>query len=430
MFPIKFNCFPAFAPAAWPQILVNWLGHAWSYCTSHLSNLMQRVSGAASNVFSTKEKAAPPADKDTSTPNTPVVETPRKQEDTAIDPLAPAVHPEQNHIQSLPPEQKRSEPPNKIDAAEDEPNIDLEELFGKSEPAPGIQPKTDQPNEQDRIIVVPDEGGRRRRRKRQKKTIPLREFQKQQAPIAPPPLRNNSTAEAAAPATSADAAPATEKPPVPPALEPLIIECGGGGDCQLHALLKGLEMQHPEIAKYEKEGKSLLYTDLDLRKMGVNFAREQVDKYGVFAEEILSYLDTDRKEHNDSAVTAVQKNQLAENEKLDKALKEKKLNRAVYDKQKKALVLKYQRIADHLEKNVVINTDEEFLNRLEKKGFYCSTLHLFSLSFLLKVPIFVLEQHGIPGHDIQRFNPADSKLDPVYLYRVGRCHYQLIVHPK
>ena len=189
-------------------------------------------------------------------------------------------------------------------------------------------------------------------------------------------------------------------------------------------------MQHPEIAKYEKEGQWHSYTHLDLRQMGVKFARDQVDKYGVFAEEILSYLDTDRKEHNLSAVTAVLEQFKEEKEKLDKAPKGKKRNPEVYDRQKKALALKYQRIDDNLEKNVLIKTDEEFLNRLEKEGFYCSTLHLFSLSFLLKVPIFVHEQNGTPGHDIQQFNPADSKLDPVHLYRVGRCHYQLIMYPK
>lgn len=451
MFPIRFNCFSSVSPASWPQIMVNWLGHVWTYCTSHLSNLMQRVSVSADAVFSANKEGVPLAEEDPSLPNSPAAEDLIKKEDEQIDPSVekvlatekkndvalegsvPTPPADPGKDQPLSPQEKVSEPPKNNKPEEDEEILNLEELFDKDKPAPQVQipTKTDQPNEQDPASLRP-EGGRRRRRNR-KKAIPLREFLKQPDQMSPNPPANNSATQSAKPAeaiTPAGEAKATETPAAPVALEPFTLECGGGGDCQLHALLKGLEMQHPQLANYEKDGKSYTYTHLDLRQMGVNFAREQVDKCGVFAEEVLAYLDTDRKEHNESAVSTAEANLKEENENLDKARKEKKLTPVAYDRQKKALVSKYNRIADHIEKNVLIRTDAEFLNRLEKKGFYCSTLHLFSLSFLLKVPIFVHEKNGTPGHDIQRFNPTDSQLDPVHLYRVGRCHYQLIVFPK
>ena len=35
-------------------------------------------------------------------------------------------------------------------------------------------------------------------------------------------------------------------------------------------------------------------------------------------------------------------------------------------------------------------------------------LHLHALSILLNVPIYVKEQKGVKGHDLQMFNPTES----------------------
>ena len=194
MFPIRFNFFSSPSSSSWPQIMVKWLGHLWSYCTSHLSNLMQRVSGTANEVFSAKKEGAPLAEQDTPTPKSPVVEDQRKQEDKHIDPLneeeapTPDAPPGKDQIQPLPKEQNVSEPPQKIAAEGEEPNLVLEDLLGKSDPSPEvhIEPKADQPNARDPASEVPE--GRRRRR---------RDRKKQPDQTAPKPSANNSAANAA-----------------------------------------------------------------------------------------------------------------------------------------------------------------------------------------------------------------------------------------
>jgi len=77
----------------------------------------------------------------------------------------------------------------------------------------------------------------------------------------------------------------------------------------------------------------------------------------------------------------------------------------------------------------MIRTDAEFIKHLEKPGFACSTSHLFALSILLELPIFVHEQGGVKGHDVQMFNPTNSIEKPIHLYRVAKMHYQYILFP-
>lgn len=212
-------------------------------------------------------------------------------------------------------------------------------------------------------------------------------------------------------------------------IEPIIIEAGGAGNCQLLSILKGLELQHPDIlTQYQKSHKQALDAQT-LRNMGVDFAREQIDRAGKYAENVLGYLDADRKEHNNAKIDPVEKSMKREKEQINRDFQNKKISQKIYNTRKQAHNEKYSKQCIKLEKEI-IRTDEDFLNHLEKNGFYCSTLHLFALSIQLGVPIYVHEQNGIKDHDIQYFNPTDSKKEAIHLYRVANIHYQFLLFPQ
>lgn len=225
----------------------------------------------------------------------------------------------------------------------------------------------------------------------------------------------------------------TPKPTQPPKpvnginLKPIFYDNAGKGNCQLLSILKGLEMQYPDLLKDQRKGQTGHLTAQTLRQMGVDFARHQVETCGEYVEDILGYLDTDRKEFNCSQVDPVERNMQKDLAKIERNFKSHK-NKLLYEKQKITHHEKYKKLIDHLENNIVIKTDEDFLNHLEKNGFYCSTLHLFALSILLELPIYVKEQKGVKGHDLQMFNPTNSIKEPVYLYRVADRHYQYIFY--
>lgn len=150
-----------------------------------------------------------------------------------------------------------------------------------------------------------------------------------------------------------------------------IIECGGGGDCQLHSLYKGLKLKYPNLLTEHK-----ITSDLDLRRMGVEFAKKQIDSCGPYHLMVLGYLDSDRKEANEDP-----------------------------------------------KESVKIENDEDFLKKLSAKGFSCSSTHLYALSHLLKIPI---EVHDA-SDKIQVFNPTQSVQEPILLYHKNKNHYQLKV---
>lgn len=438
MFPINFKCFSSPPSESWPQIAVRWLGHLLSFCTSNLSSLIERVACAASERFSPElemETVDPIEEEDR-----PSLISPSLDPVTQDPPLSKvdelnenqANDPGNEQIQQVPQDQIVQEPPPQIKPVEEDAVLDLEDED------PAIVPPADEnlqkPEQKHKAVPAkqPGLGPRRNYKPKEKENrkpillpqLPKPPTQAQEKLPAPPPKTTGQPP--VKPQTNQGV-----KPAVPLSKEKYEIkDCGGGGDCQLLSLLKGLKRKHPKLLEYKKEGKWVPYTDLDLREMGVRFAREQIDTKGPYYEEILGYLDTDRKEFNEDVVAKVKIDHHKELQKLDKDLKERKITDALYQKQRKALQTKYDKIEADVKANKVIQNDDdvEFLNRLEKKGFYCSTLHLFTLSAKLKVPIFV--HKGIPGHNIDKFNPTESKLDPIHLLYLSWGHYQLIVYAK
>jgi hypothetical protein len=218
-------------------------------------------------------------------------------------------------------------------------------------------------------------------------------------------------------------------PPQPAKKKAIIIDAGGAGNCQLLSFLKGMEMQYPHLTKYQENGVSVEYTAQKLRTIGVDFAREQLDKCGPYVEQVSGYTDSDRKEHNEVIklqASSYQASYIKEKTDLEKLLQTKKIKQEEYNKQLQALRDKHIKLVEYLEAHK-ISTDEEFLNRLQQDGFFCSTLHLFALSVKFELPIYVHEKNGVKGHDVQMFNPTDSQKSPIRLYRIGNVHYKLIL---
>jgi hypothetical protein len=204
-----------------------------------------------------------------------------------------------------------------------------------------------------------------------------------------------------------------------------LIECGSDGNCQLYTILKGIQVQHPELMQYE-EGDTKVTLNADkLRQIGVDFAREQIKNQGIYVEFVLGYLDADRLEYNDCIDPKNQREMRTETTQLEEAYKNKKVTQDQYNNESRAIKTKYSETIASLDKRS-IKTHEELLQRLEdkKKKFWCSTTHLYALSIKLQVPIYVKDQLGVMDHDIQKFNPTDSSKDPIYLYRVNRNHYK------
>lgn len=209
----------------------------------------------------------------------------------------------------------------------------------------------------------------------------------------------------------------------------MIIDAGAKGNCQILSFLKGLEMQYPELASYEKGSQKLTYTAQDLREAGVAFARTQIDKCGKYAAMVLGYLDSDRKEYNESITNKIERSFQQACQKLDKRLQDKIIQQPAYEKQLEKLKEKRQDLTDRLDK-YIIKTDADFLNRLEKSGFYCSSLHLFALNILFNLPIYVEDSEAAKGHEVQMFNSTRSDQSPIYLYRTNNIHYQLKLFKK
>ncbi len=204
-----------------------------------------------------------------------------------------------------------------------------------------------------------------------------------------------------------------------------IIEVKADGNCLLLSILKGLELQYPALMKYKKkeDPADYVYTGQDIRTLGVEFVKNQIDKCGSFAQEVLGYLDTDRKEHNEAVENHVNFSLKHELAKLTTAFKDKKIKPTEYTQQVQEVKDKHQQLKEKL----MIQTDEEFLTCLAKNGFFCSTLHLFALSTHFQIPIHVHEQAGVAQHNIQIFNPTQSEQEPIHLYRINNNHYQFLL---
>lgn len=212
-------------------------------------------------------------------------------------------------------------------------------------------------------------------------------------------------------------------------LKPIYYDNKGKGNCQLLAILKGLELQYPDVLNDLRKSQDDDLTAQQLRQMGVDFARDQIDSCGEYAESVLSYADADRKEFNLVYINPMKRKHSEQLKKIDEKFKDNKTSK-LYEKQIKECKAKHSNELKKLKKATLIYTDEKFLNSLEKNGFYCSTLHLLALSVLLEIPIYVKEQLGVKNHDIQMFNPTESEKEPIHLYRVANRHYQYIFYVK
>ena len=113
------------------------------------------------------------------------------------------------------------------------------------------------------------------------------------------------------------------------------VETGGGGNCQLLSILKGIEVQYPNLlTKFLENGKPIQLTHQKLREMGVQFARDQLDKCGKYAQEVLGYVDTDRKEYNNCLFARHESRFQYRLNALKRNLDSKKILPSTYEKQK------------------------------------------------------------------------------------------------
>lgn len=485
MFPIRYPCFSRGPLASWPQIIGRWLGHLWSTITDHLRDLVERISSVADKRFLPEEVVIHESlEEDTPTPlpspklirekaPTDVEEQPEIEEkkqvpedekwrelfktddpsndqaesmeaESAVAEVKPAAkEPDTAASQNaLTDAQKKAQPTGK-EAVDEDPILDedmlLADLYFNEdtlwEDFPQDEVLAKQPDhvkqpEADKIEEEPESETRRRRNYKPLPEIPLsphRDALKSQ-PLA--------AVDTSIQKPLAKPTPPRKPTPVPDDKGPLLIECGGKGDCQLLSILQGLEMQHHELLaqqrskleKYEKDKKSFPYTEHDFRSMGVAFVREQLKSDTKHGQILSGYIDSDRKEYNDDLVGRVQYEWDLARATLKTAKAEGKLKGKAYHEELKLVREKYTKEADRVEKQR-IRKKEEFLNRLEHDGFACSTVHLYALSCLLGVPIHVHGDKEGKSSDpqLQKFNPAESTLAPIHLYGVDKGHYQLML---
>lgn len=437
----------------WRQKICYWIGRLWSLCLFPL-DLTQRVVEAAYARF-TKD-SAPPTHLKTMTPisqkkpepsppkefkKNEKTEAKNEEEETLdlsllfpeeVTPVStqadiPQVQKPAIHSSPSIPEQKR-ESEQEVENEEKTNTEELQEfnLPPLKQEGKRTAPHPSKDNPVDRVDVnrsIKFHNFKRLRRTKNKEidkkeeknpsAQPLLQSTKPKTPPPPPPPQKT----------------ALKTPRINQTSERIFIDNPGNGDCQLHSILKGLELQYPEKMKYLEKGKSMTLTHGKLRQLGIDFIHKQIDEHGEYEEEVLGYLDFDRKEYNEFEVNSLKIDMENSLKSIEKAHNNKEMKENVYQIQIKAHKKKYEKRVNDLEK-MMIRNDEEFIKRLEKSGFSCSSSHLFALSNLLEVPIYVKEQGGIKGHDTQMFNPKNSTSEPIYLYRVAKMHYQYILFPK
>jgi hypothetical protein len=411
----------------------HWLGHLWSFIFKQFTQLIVRIKNVASLALSNTKIISPQQQSSTKqfkkenkleeneiveelclddlflqetedetndkAGNAPIASSPSHKQNETDELLSEdqKVIIKVNNAETTPPVQANSVTAVKIET-QDEPNPKQEPSNDETSPlSEDLNPKKGDANQK----------GRQRRIRRKKKNASSISSPKPSEPVS------------------------VKAPSQPTKKKATIIDAGGEGNCQLLSFLKGLEMQYPDLTKYQENGVSVEFTAQKLRTVGVDFAREQIDKCGTYAEEVMGYADADRAEHNKVIglqADSYQASFIKEKGDLDKLLKTKKIKQEQYQKQIQALRGKHLKLVEYLEASK-ISTDEEFFNRLQQNGFFCSSLHLFVLSVKFELPIYVHEKNGIPGHDIQMFNPTGSEKSPIHLYRVGNMHYQLMLIP-
>lgn len=450
MFPINFNSSFIDTITSFPRIVKEWFGHLWSICTTKIKALVDKISSVANERVFSKEVSLQeetlndePLDvsidvsiidskaegeeslvKNDLTEKSDMIK-PAEEIDLSPSPLTAIdlnieIKTESGDSQEVIEEDKLSD--DELEGLSDmlkEPDKEnissLTTGLQTSEPSPSVELTSSS-----QISI-----GRRAKGLENARialglspTPPRRKIREDRSNFSP--YKQNSSAKV----------PFTQtKPTTPTQNGPLIIDCGGGGDCQLLSLLRGLDMQYSDLSFYEKDSKKIPYTDLDLRKKGIEFARTQIETSGEYAETIKAYIDLDRKEYNEGEVASLKLQWTIEKEKLQKKLKDTKMTQEEYKKQLALKTKEFEPFIEDLDTNIVIKTEEDFLDRLEKKGFSCATLHPFALSAEFNLPIHVHEKNGIPGHDIQIFNPTESILNPIHLLRVRKGHYQLMIYP-
>lgn len=406
MKPIENNSVfpPQVAPSGLATQIAQWLGRVWSTCIGQLKALIERI----------KRCIHPHLDE-------PKPKKPKKKDDLALLSEFPSLKlpPVSSPVRSVLFEPKPVKLEPLTDILYTEADFSLAELF--EEPARQIEHKpanstpliqeieTQKGKAIDQLSVAKEE-------KKQEKDSVVPTFKRRYAKLS------------------------SEKDHTGPKLNPIhsvlgkavssiegfkIIEVKADGNCLLLSVLKGLELQHPALMKYQKKEESTdyKYTAQDLRLLGIEFVKHQIDKCDTFAQEVLGYLDTDRKEHNEAVENHVNFSLEHELAKLATAFEEKKIKPEEYTQQVQEVKNKYQQLKEKLR----IHTDEAFLNCLVKNGFFCSTLHLFALSAHFQIPIHIHEQAGVAQHNIQIFNPTQSAQEPIHLYRINNNHYQFLL---
>lgn len=392
----------------WAKQVVSWLGRFCSFCSSSLMFLINKVK-LSTSLFFTQQTSPSPS-------------------------IAIPSQPPLSASKSFKSEEDETVIENTCEA--DEANLSLSQLFEDQEAidinTDGEQFKKEElkQREEDLLQVKKESPSKftkfKRLRKRQQTTIESIETLSLQIRESFP-VTENLNEETSTP--TQDSPPVSAKP-TQPKLDPIYYDNKGGGNCQMLAILKGLEMQYPDRLKDLRKSQDDDLTAQQLRQMGVDFARTQIDSCGKYAELVLSYVDTDRKEFNRVYIDPVMKKKNEDLQTIETDYKTRKITKKVYEKRIKDYKTTHATTIAKLKNDTLIYSDELFLNALEKNGFYCSTLHLFALSILLQIPIYVKEQFGVKDHDIQMFNPTQSESEPIHLYRVANQHYQYIFYAK
>jgi len=384
----------------WTQQIGCWLGRVYSVCSTRLVELIHHVIRAIYGCFSktSQEQQSPlPITRSNNIEEGNI----KEQDNTPAD--ASLLFSEENE-----------------EELEEEPNVDLS--FFSSEEEQCLEQKEDlSPKKEEAMLALPETGSELFNLPKQ--TARFYQFSRYRRRYEKYPLK--AWSETPKPSCIPTQTVASHEKKLDPVASknqriPKIIECGGQGNCQLLSILKGLEKQYMHLLK------PIPFTAQKLRHMGVEFARQQIDQRGAYAQDILGYLDSDRQEYNSSLTHVIDllEKEMAKNE---TALKHKTISPAQHAQQKKRLQEKYSKSITHVEKSL-IHTDKEFLQHLEKDGFWCSTIHLFTLSILLELPIHVKQgAEGVKGHDVQEFNPTDSTKEPIHLYRT-QSHYQYLFY--
>lgn len=392
----------------WGTFFSKWIGRIWSVFSYPLVFLINRVSQVAAFVFhSTPAPEKPEADL---TPNA----NPLKSEEK--NPVDENEEVEINISQLF--DSTEFNPP----AAAKAPSLDDKKVKKLEPSTPILFPTSPASAAQSPSLTLKEKHELRKEKRKQqlqeKRNQPSKTIQKKLSSPRLKRISNPQIKNISSPIKNNRKASKTEI---------LDLGVGAGGDCQPLCLLKGLELQYPNLYKHEVEGKLVPYTVQDIRKIGADLAIEHVENnwdmdYG---EEIHGYLDADRVEYNEPILRTLNDSLEKELAALKEQLGASKISEGEFTAQAQIINDKYKK----LEKTETIDDNLVYLECLEKKGYYCSSLHLFAFSFFFEIPVHVHHFDGTKNHDVEIFNPKNSKKAPIKLQRSG-LHYKLIVTKK